>query len=351
MAAALSFTPTVRSSLKEITSALTLEQVRDEVHDRASFQYPDVVVPMKRISVTDDGLVEVPGIGTLSLTPWSQSQLARMLGIRWEKWFSSSVVSPAERKEEIERRLSRLSGEWKIRASRCGHGENVHGDGTLRAFLGASYEPIDDARVFTRMIYILGGRANDLRFVRCEVTDKFSYYVALDIHEVDLGRKEPDAHHSGFILVNSEVGAGALSLMEYLWRLVCANGLILLSSGRKLFRKVHRRQEDISIDTDMSYALALLPHRWTVAQDLIRQAKDVEVKEPEAFLRQMLHEDVEARVYTEVVLDAYRAEPEPTRFGLVQAVTRAAQATSPDTRFNLERFAGRMLEVGLEVAT
>ena len=47
--------------------------------------------------------------------------------------------------------------------------------------------------------------------------------------------------------------------------------------------------------------------------------------------------------HEEPVLAAYRAEPEPNLFGVLQAITRAAQGLPPEGRLELERFAGRLL--------
>lgn len=340
---ALSNHPPSRTSLKAADNALTLQQVHDEIEERASLNYADTLVPLAQVEITDEGLVHVPTVGTLELNSWSKTQLSRMLGIRWDKWFTARV-SPSERKEEIERRLSRDTREWKIRARRYAPGETGSGDGILRAFLSPGYHDLDDTRVFSRLDLVLNHHAHDLRFIRHEVTDEHSYYVALDLTEVDLGNGSSDFHHNGFILVNSEVGAGAVSLFEYLWRLICANGLILLQQGEKLFRKVHREQEDESIDRDLAYALALLPQRWDASATLIRQARETLVEKPEENLRELMLAEPEVKSYTETVVETYHASPEPNRFGLIQAITRTAQnLTSPDDRFRLERFAGQVL--------
>lgn len=340
---ALSIPSSSRTSLKAVENGLTLKEVRDQIETRSSLNFPDTLVPMNKVEVSDQGLVQVPGLGTLALNSWSKTQLSRMLGIRWDKWFSP-VVSPSQRKEEIEYRLSKESREWKIRARRYEEGEQGQGDGILRAFLSPGYQDLDDTRVFSRLALVLNHHSHDLRFIRHEVTDEHSYFVALDRTVVDLGTKEVDAHHNGFILVNSEVGAGALSLFEYLWRLICANGLILLKQGEKLFRKVHCQQEDQSLDRDLAYALALLPQRWSSSEKLVQRARWLPVQNPEDTLRLLLADNPEVKPYTEAVVESFQAEHDPSRFGLVQAITRTAQnLTSPDVRFVLERFAGDLL--------
>lgn len=329
-----------------------LDEVLAGVHTRADLAYPDAVLPLARLRATEAGAIDVPGVGALALTDWSRAQLARMLGVRWQRWFDEALVSPAERADEINRRLSRHPAEMKIRSRRHAAGEVGVGDGTLRAFVGAQYTPIDDARVFDRLARVLGPRAESFRFVRQTLTDRTSQYVALSPEDVDLSANgKPDPHRHGFLIVNSEVGARALGLVEYLFRLICTNGMVIAEAARRLFYRVHRKTEDESLDRDLAYAIALLPERWSASADAMRAARRHLVEEPEQTLRQLLAGDPASKPYTEAALAAYRQEPEPTRFGLVQAVTRAAQQVAPEARLSLETLAGRIAADGADAAS
>jgi hypothetical protein len=340
---ALAHSPTQASGLyANARHSRTLDQVREEVAVRSSFAFPDVTLPLSALHVTEEGLFEVPEVGALDLTPWSRAQLSRMLGIRWDRWFSS-IVSPRERKEELERRLSRLDGDWKIRSRRHLPDESGAGNGVVRAFLGATYTAIDDERVIERLTRVLRGRSDSFRFLRTDVTDRSSYYVAVNMDEVDLGNGQPDYHWNGFVIVNSEVGHCALSLLEYLVRLVCANGLVVFGHGQKIFHRIHRATEDESLDRDLAYAFTRLPDHWSDTTHALRSARADVIEQPETYLTTLLTDDPTVRPHTEGVLAAWRTEPDPTRFGLIQALTRTAQALAPDERFLLERFAGRLL--------
>ncbi len=48
--------------------------------------------------------------------------------------------------------------------------------------------------------------------------------------------------------------------------------------------------------------------------------------------------------FTDEVLSSYEAEPEPNRFGLINAFTAAARQLAPLQRIEMERFAGTLLE-------
>lgn len=96
----------------------SFDEIREEATARRDLAYPDAVLPAARLRATADGRLDVPGVGELTLTEWSRGQLSRMLGIRWERWFDETLVSPEERADEINRRLQRQKGDWKIRARR-----------------------------------------------------------------------------------------------------------------------------------------------------------------------------------------------------------------------------------------
>ncbi len=328
----------------------TFDEVRSDVSTRADLAFPDAVIPLSRLSMTDEGLLDVPLRGALAMTPWSRQQLARMLGIRWQRWFDGNLVSPEEQAEEIDRRLQRSTGEWKIRARRYAPNEEVEGDGVLRAFVGAGYTPIDDERVFNRLGRVLGPRTETLRFARAEITDRGSYYVAVNADDVDLGNGIPDLHRMGWHLVNSEVGAAALRIFEYVLRLVCTNGLVM-RVAQELFSRVHRATQDESIDRDLAYAMTLLPERWEASTRALRAARHDRVIDPEESLRHLFADRAEVRSHADAVLAAYREEPEPTRFGLVQAITRAAQAAGAEHRLALEALAGEIVTMALPSTT
>ncbi|KKR49270.1 MAG: hypothetical protein UT86_C0001G0242 [Candidatus Magasanikbacteria bacterium GW2011_GWC2_40_17] len=324
----------------------TLDQVREDVAVRSSHALPDVTVPLRALHVTPAGLFEVPGVGEFDLTDWSRSQLSRLLGIRWDRWFGGGLVSPEERKEEIERRLTRLSGEWKIRTRHYFPGEEGPGDGVVRAFLGAGYTPIDDVRVLDRLARVVRSRVEAFRILRQDITDRSSYYVAVTMDEVDLGDHKADPHWNGFVIANSEVGFGALSLLEYLVRLVCANGLVVFGHGHKLFHRVHRSTTDDSLDRDLSYAFTRLPDCWSETTRAIRTSQTDVIEDPEVFLAQLLGHPL-LRPHADAIRAVLNLEPVPTRFSAVQILTQTAQSLPPDERYQLERLAGRVL-VGAE---
>jgi hypothetical protein len=321
-------------------SGQTFEGVVGKVIARSVLTLPDQVLPISRLRATDDGFIEVPGVGMTSLTQWSRRQLAGILGIRWDRWFSEDLVVPADRAAEINLRFSRSSESLKIRTRRWAVDEEAKGEAVLRAFVSPTYTPIDDLRVFEALKSALGDRLHELRFVRLDVTDESSQYAAVNREEVDLGIAKPDRHRNGFLIANSETGSRSLTLLVWIWRLVCTNGLVAPESS--IFRMVHRRQKDSAIEEKLGRAVRLLPEYWQRSERTLRSARRDPVADPHAALEVMVTAHPQLRPISDSVYEAYEQDPEPNRFGIVQAITRAAQRLRPEDRLTVEEFAGRI---------
>jgi hypothetical protein len=318
----------------------TFDEVFDKVTSQADLALPDQVLPLSRLRATDDGFIHAPGLGQLSLTTWSRRQLANLLGIRWDRWFASDLVVPADRAEEINRRFRVSENAWKIRARRWAPTEPAAGDAVLRAFVSPTYAPVDDLPVFETLRRVLPGEVDGFRFVRLDLTPQSSQYAVVSLAEVDLGVRGPDRHRNGFLIANSEVGARSLSILTWIWRLVCTNGMVAAAS--QLFRMIHRRRKEGFIDGRIAEAFKLLPEKWERAASTLRRARQDTVEDPGAALQVLLESNAHLRPMSQAVYDAFEAEPEPNRFGIVQALTRAAQRFTPEQRLMMEEFAGQV---------
>ena len=322
------------------TNEQTFDEVFDKVTSQADLALPDQVLPLSRLRATTDGFIDAPGLGQLSLTTWSRQQLANILGIRWDRWFASDLVAPADRAGEINRRFQHSNGTWKIRARSRASDEPATGDAVLRAFVSPTYAPIDDLPVFETLRRVLPGQVEGFRFVRFDLTPQSSQYAVVSLAEVDLGVRGSDRHRNGFLIANSEVGARSLSILTWIWRLVCTNGMVAAAS--QLFRMVHRRRKDESLDGRLAEAFKLLPEKWSRAEAVLRRAREDAIEDPGAALHVLLETNPQLRPMSQAVYDAFEEDPEPNRFGIVQAFTRAAQRFAPEQRLMLEEFAGNV---------
>ena len=312
--------------------------VHQDVMQRSGEMLPDQVVHVADLRMTPGGEITLPGALCYRLNPHARRQLASMLGLRWDKWFQSA--SGEERAEEVNRRFQRTPGEKKVRAWADRDGQ---ADGIARAFLAPTFTPIDDARIFERMNTMMRGLLDEYRFTSVVFTDSTTHYTAVHAEAFDL---DGDLLHPGFHLRNSEVGASALSLDDHWLRLVCLNGLMVRVGGKRSLYRTHRAIEDDQLAAALVIAVGRLPERWKAVFAWMRSAKATPVPHPDDAVAAVLGDSAEVpKALLEEAQRVVLRDGDPTRFGVVQAITLVAHHTNkdPNVRFAMERLAGDYL--------
>lgn len=100
-------------------------------------------------------------------------------------------------------------------------------DGVGRAFLSSRYRRLDNKEVVEAVLPALA--SNDVQIMSSEITEKRLYIKAVFPKmegEVAVG----DVVQSGIMISNSEIGVGSVLVQPLIFRLVCANGMILPES-------------------------------------------------------------------------------------------------------------------------
>jgi hypothetical protein len=312
--------------------------VYEAVMARADAMLPDRVVHVADLKMNPAGHIVVPGGSELRMNPWARKQISSLIGVRWDRWFSSA--SGEERAEEVTRRFSRIPGQLKVRAWKDDDGV---ADGIARAFLSPNFTPIDDARIFTSMNTMLRGLVEEYRFTSVEFTDSTTHYTAVHTEAFDL---DGDRLHPGFHLKNSDVGASALSLDDYAMRLVCMNGLMVRVGGKRSLYRTHRSIENEALDAALVVAIARLPQRWQVSFEWMRVAKSMTVSHPDDEVAAILGDSAEVpKALLEEAQRVVLRDGDNSRFGVVQAITLTAHQANkdPNVRFAMETLAGQYL--------
>lgn len=369
-----------RGLLTSRRNLIKFDTVREEVQTMADLNYDDVVIDLEKIRVVPDKsndkkpniFLEVPSIGQLRMTPWSERQLGSILGIRWNKWFDPNHIPTEEVQEELIRRFSRTREKSKIRARRFPKkavGRNQC-DGIVRAILSPTYSPIDDVRVFDRLKARFNGQMKDLGFMHhlgsTFYNDRASHFSMIadpidmgpidrkhpnknvrdiyDIAEKESELPERDWVYAGLHFRNSEVGYTAVTIDSTCFRLVCLNGCIIsINDGRLLYR-MHRGISDEAIDELLDSTFRKMPAAWEANRKRMLALRDTVLEDPEAEILKFMNKKKATKTFTDQVKVAFEAEPLPARYGVLQAITRAAQAElDMDKRFELEELAGQYL--------
>jgi len=77
--------------------------------------------------------------------------------------------------------------------------------------------------------------------------------------------------------------------------------------------------------------------------DAFLQSRQDTVVDPVETIRKIATHRKLSKKLTDDLVSAYQDEPEPTRFGVINAFTRAAQQLTPLERIEMERFAGSLV--------
>lgn len=348
-----------------------------QLHDR---NFKDQVIDLEKVKVLPDGnekkpgiYLDVPDMGKLSLTEWSKRQLGSILGIKFDKWFDPEVVKADEIQEELVRRFSRTHESRKIRARQYDAKDpgSKHADGFVRAILSPTYAPIDDIRIFDRLGKRFRGQMSDVGFLQNHIgtdffNDRASHYTVVG-EPVNMGpidRKHPDKRvrdiydiaeregalpeedwvYQGFHFRNSEVGYTAVTIDSSTFRLVCLNGMIVTVKDGRLLYRVHRSIDDESIDSLLDGAFRKMPAAWERNRKQMVALREAVLEDPEAEILKFLNRQKATKSFQELVQKAYEAEPLANRYGVLQALSRAAQEEADmDKRVELEEMAGQYL--------
>jgi hypothetical protein len=105
-------------------------------------------------------------------------------------------------------------------------------------------------------------------------------------------------------------------------------------------RAVHLHVDPVRIGQRIVEGLRGLPDAIHRGVRVMADSTGSEVSNVELEVRDVLRETKLPMRFVQPVMTAYAREPSPTRFGVSQALTLAAQALSPEQRFDLERAAG-----------
>ncbi len=301
----------------------------------------DVVTPLSALRMTPAETLEVPRLGTFAFTDWSRRQCASLLGCRFDRWFENA--SPSDRADEMNHRFARSSSSVRIRTTRAGACE--HDDGTLKAFVSPGYSPVPDSRVAGLVQTALTPFESELPVIRVDTTDRSTTYVVAVGKPYKVGGSgEVGDMWGGLLVRNSGVGFASLLISLHLTRLLCKNGMVAPLPDAVVVRKRHRFFDDGKLSSMLVERLRELPGKLARGAELLAVASTRAISTTPAIeIRNLLDHAGLPRRLVEPIVEAYLAEPQPTAFGISQAITLAAQVMTPEVRFDLEQAAGSYL--------
>ncbi len=252
----------------------------------------------------------------------------------------------------------------------------LNGERTARAFLSNRYRPLDNADLAEAVLPAMAKAGCEV--LSSQITETRLYIQAatprlqLDLEAL---RAKHGAHarandivQAGVVISNSEVGCGALRVEPMLYRLVCYNGLIM-NVGIGKYHVGRSNNADLDSATEyFSDSTRELDDKafWAKVVDLVNGvfdtgkfeslaakfagAKDLALPSPSDAVEEVSNRFKLAEAETKSVLDNLIAGSDNSLFGLVNAVTRAAESVeSYDRAIELERMGGQILELPTKI--
>ena len=156
---------------------------------------------------------------------------------------------------------------------------------------------------------------------------------------------EADYVYPGLTLRNSEVGYTAVIIDEFNFRLVCLNGMIISVGESRLLYRQHRPIEEAALDKQLGDVFNKLDTRWALTKQRLQLLSGIMINDAEKEIEAQLNKLEATKVFIKSAQDAWKLEPLDNMYGVLQAITRAAQGINEDMdkRVDLEEMAGRLL--------
>lgn len=218
-------------------------------------------------------------------------------------------------------------------------------EGYVRAVLTDRYSILDNLDLLNLMKPFI--RSHDLSLQIGHVTDKSYHMRLLFPKEIPIGDPDGggggDVHQVGIHITNSEVGATNLGGDFLLYRQVCMNGLMAVFNNEPLFSQRHINIDTHELRMSVKSALEMVTERQDEVIGRAERAMGQTVVNPHRELKRVLKNGRASDDFIEMAIEAYDAAPNPTRFGVTQAMTQAAQRLQMDARVLIENVAGSYL--------
>ena len=291
----------------------------------------------------------------LVMTPWATSQFCQRLSIpagyfrrcpkalqdaQANHWLrAQGETKDSECGKDWERNGEQKDRDkqsrWMLRAK--GH--------TLRGIVSERYAPFDHTELLQAVSPVLEERFQVNWFSLTED----SLHLRLVDPRLSREALPGDRLLAGIHLGNSEVGKRAVTVDALVYRLVCQNGLVRLVKGKSLIHQRHIALSHARFRAALGEAVSDALVQATGFMERLIWASQTLVPDLETLLPAIGHKWALTQKTQEAIRAGLLATPrgqQETLYGLVNAITSAAQALDADDRYSLEALAGTLLDKG-----
>ncbi|MCC6575126.1 MAG: hypothetical protein IT462_15220 [Planctomycetes bacterium] len=288
----------------------------------------DRTVPSGDLSMNIDGTLRVGHHESFPVRDHALGQVAAKLRI------PASYLrrcDPALRAQNVNRWLGDLRGDVLLRFEA----------GEVRAVLSRAYAPISHNDI----LGWLRKRLHDETQVRYELNDAYLDLQVVKGTPVEgIADIDRDPLHRGLHLRNSEIGMAKVTISALVYRTICLNGL-LLGHGKWAYQRRHVGTNQVAENVRAAFEKALDLSAQAVGK--FAGTRGVVIAEPLKALARVAERYELTESEALATRHAYSIEPAESLYGVINAVTRAANSSSlsVDSRHKLQTLGGRLVEL------
>lgn len=327
---------------------------------RISGSKRDFIAPAGKMFMQDDARLALIDSAapkdslTFSPSGWAHNQLGDWLNIPRQYYERLRGENPALLAQNANWGISRQAEDKRLVRTL---------DGNVRALLSNRYRILDSHDLVEAVMPSIMDKG--FRIESCELTER-RFYLKMFTDKIKGDVKVGDAVQYGLVISSSDVGAGSVRVEPMLYRLVCANGMVLADSRTRKFHigREIAAEEIREVVTDETrrkldegfwmsirdvVAHTMRPEIFEAAVSRMREASEQKIQNFD--LKEVVDLTAKAVGITGddvkgSVLDALAAGADLTRWGLANAFTAAANVQADYERASLlERAGGQIIEL------
>lgn len=326
-----------------------------ELNRQQNNKYDIVLDSRTAVAVPEPGRItlNIPIGNTLTgmpLTDWAKTQLAQKFEIP-ERYYRKM-----EEEKEFELLATNIN-KWTIKTPKKIMVRTL--DRNIRGIMSDRFKVIENRDVL--MIALDAFTKNQATVLRADISDR-NLFIKVVTHKMQGEIKVGDIIQGGLMIRNSEVGASRLAIQPFLNRLACTNGMIISENIRGTgFSTIHLGQrkkegmyqfseQTMNLETATIFSKirdvinqTLSPGWFESTMNAIKTAAQNKVPLAETAISNIVQMNGLSDTTRDNILKAYLGEPDPSQWGIINAVTSAAKmVTVPEDRIKMEEIGGSL---------
>lgn len=315
-----------------------------EQMEKADAAKRDIMVPTDAFKVTDDGSLFLEGIqGPLGFTDTGFSQFCNLFGMpvqyarkciqRKPKMFTDHLREWMEDAPNDKERLIRMFAD-------------AEGNHRVRAVLSDKYGIMDNLPIFQELSWIPKELNADVRGFGL-TSDHFDLRFRMPDRKKVIGKLRDgitdDWVMPGLHIRNSETGMSKLTVIMFIDRLVCSNGMVASRNTDQSFSRRHVGRMEIDVNDRIESIVGKMDNTFNEYIEEMLRAKGDKVENMEKYLERVIEQNF-TKTQGQRIQQAFDQEPGNSRHHVIQAITAAARdIESWSDRLDMERKADDLL--------